>query len=323
MEKRATHHVFEHLVSQCRELNAIPVAVAFPIDEVSLEGAVGAANQGLILPVLVGPPSEIRTMAQALRIDLSGYRIVEASTPEIAAERAVALCRSGECKALMKGSLHTDVLMHEVTKPDTGLRESRRMSHVFVMDVPNYSKMLLITDSAINIYPSLEEKVDIVQNAIDLAQVLGVRHPKVAILSAVETVTPRISSTVEAAALCKMAERGQIRGGVVDGPLAFDNAVSLPAAKIKHLVSPVAGQADVLVVPDMETGNMLAKQLEYLADADSAGIVVGARVPIVLTSRADSIKARLASCAVMAMLVHKQEHVAGAKGQSGEKVETR
>jgi phosphate acetyltransferase len=301
---RANHHVFQHLIARCRDLEAIAVAVAWPDDEVSLLGALEAARQRLIAPILVGSRSRILAVAKSLDQDISAHRIVEADSAEAAAAQAVALCRKADCGALMKGSLHTDVLMHEVMKADTGLRGARRISHVFVMDVPNYSKLLLITDAAVNIYPSLEEKVDIVQNAIDLAHVLGIEQPKVAILSAVETVTPKIASTIDAAALCKMADRGQIRGGTVDGPLAFDNAVSIRAARIKHIVSPVAGQADVLVVPDLESGNMLAKQLEYLADAEAAGIVLGARVPIILTSRADSAKARLASCAVMAMLVH-------------------
>jgi phosphate acetyltransferase len=301
---RANHHVFQHLLIQCKDLEPVTVAVAFPCDEVSLLGALEAAQQRLIAPTLVGPRSQILATAKALRQDVSSCPIVDAESPEAAAAQAVALCRKAACAALMKGSLHTDVLMHEVTRADTGLRGARRLSHVYVMDVPNYSKLLLITDAAINIYPSLEEKVDIVQNAIDLAHVLGIDQPKVAILSAVETVTPKIASTIEAAALCKMAERGQIQGGIVDGPLAFDNAVSIRAARIKHIVSPVAGQADILVVPDLESGNMLAKQLEYLADAESAGVVLGARVPIVLTSRSDSAKARLASCAVMALLVH-------------------
>jgi phosphate acetyltransferase len=301
---RANHHVFEHLIARCKDLEAIAVAVAWPDDEVSLLGALEAARQRLIAPVLVGSRLRILAVAKSLDQDISAHRIVEAGSAEAAAAQAVALCRKADCAALMKGSLHTDVLMHEVMKADTGLRGARRLSHVFVMDVPNYSKLLLITDAAVNIYPSLEEKVDIVQNAIDLAHVLGIEQPKVAILSAVETVTPKIASTIDAAALCKMADRGQIRGGTVDGPLAFDNAVSIRAARIKHIVSPVAGQADVLVVPDLESGNMLAKQLEYLADAEAAGIVLGARVPIILTSRADSAKARLASCAVMAMLVH-------------------
>lgn len=222
--------------------------------------------------------------------------------------RAVELCRSGECTALMKGSLHTDELMHEVMQEATGLRTERRMSHVYVFDVPTYARMLLITDAAINIYPALEDKLDIVQNAIDLGHVLGVSRPKVAILSAVETVTPKIASTIDAAALCKMADRGQITGGLLDGPLAFDNAISLKAAKIKHIESPVAGIADILVVPDLESGNMLAKQLEYLADASAAGIGLGARVPIILTSRSDNAKTRLASCAVAVLVAHARRH---------------
>jgi len=305
---RSNHHVFERLIAQCESREAIPVAVAFPCDEESLAGTVAAARERLIVPVLVGPRAEILAAASGRNLDVSPYRIIDVEGAEAAAARAVALCRSAECAALMKGSLHTDVLMHEAMKPDVGLRGLRRMSHVFVMDVPDYPKILLITDAAIIIYPTLEDKVDIVQNAIDLAHVLGIAEPKVAVLSAVETVTPKISSTIDAAALCKMADRGQIRGGIVDGPLAFDNAVSMKAAAIKHIVSPVAGQADVLVAPDLESGNMLAKQLEYLAEAESAGVVLGARVPIVLTSRSDSAKARLASCAVMALLVHAHRH---------------
>jgi len=305
---RSNHHVFERLIAQCESHEAVPVAVAFPCDEVSLAGALEAAREHLIVPVLVGPRAEIMAAASGRRLDVSPYRIVDVEGVEAAAARAVALCRSAECAALMKGSLHTDVLMHEAMKPDVGLRGPRRMSHVFVMDVPDYPKILLITDAAIIIYPTLEDKVDIVQNAIDLAHVLGIAEPKVALLSAVETVTPKINSTIDAAALCKMADRGQIRGGIVDGPLAFDNAVSMKAAAIKHIVSPVAGQADILVAPDLESGNMLAKQLEYLAEAESAGVVVGARAPIVLTSRSDSAKARLASCAVMALLVHAHRH---------------
>ena len=314
---RQHHHVFEHLIERSRALDPIAVAVAFPTDDVSLLGAMEAARQRLIDPVLVGPKGQIRAAAEAAGPDISGCRIVEADSAEAAAAQAVALCRRAECAALMKGNLHTDVLLHEVMRADTGLRGARRLSHVFVMDVPNYPKLLLITDAAVNIVPTLEEKADIVQNAIDLAHVLGIAQPKVAILSAVETVTPKIASTIDAAALCKMAERGQIQGGIVDGPLAFDNAVSLRAARIKHIVSPVAGQADILVVPDLESGNMLAKQLEYLADAESAGIVLGARVPIVLTSRADSAKARLASCAVMAMLVHARRRQQPAGGDGG------
>jgi len=299
---RGNHQVVERLIAQCEGREAVPVAVAFPCDEVSLAGAVEAARCGLIVPLLVGPRAQILAVAGAHQLDVSPYRIVDAEDARAAAAGAVALCRAAECAALMKGSLHTDVLMHEVMRPDLGLRGQRRISHVFVMDVPDYPKTLLITDAAVNIYPTLEDKVDIVQNAIDLARVLGIASPRVAILSAVETVTPKITSTIDAAALCKMADRGQITGGILDGPLAFDNAVSMKAAAIKHIVSPVAGQADILVVPDLESGNMLAKQLEYLAEAKAAGVVLGARVPIVLTSRADSAKARLASCAVMAML---------------------
>lgn len=305
---RSNHHVFEHLIARCESREAVPVAVAFPCDDVSLAGAVEAARERLIVPVLVGPRAEILAAAGGRRLDVSPYRIIDVEGVEAAAARAVALCRSAECAALMKGSLHTDVLMHEAMKADVGLRGPRRMSHVFVMDVPDYPKILLITDAAIIIYPTLEDKVDIVQNAIDLAHVLGIAEPRVALLSAVETVTPKFTSTIDAAALCKMADRGQIQGGIVDGPLAFDNAVSMKAAAIKHIVSPVAGQADVLVAPDLESGNMLAKQLEYLAEAEAAGVVVGARVPIVLTSRSDSPKARLASCAVMALMVHAHQH---------------
>jgi phosphate acetyltransferase len=303
---RGNHHVFEKLIARCERQPAVPVAVAFPCDEVSLAGAIEAAEANLIVPVLVGPRAQILATARKFKLDVSPYRIVDLEDAEAAAARAVALCRSAECSGLMKGSLHTDVLMHEAMKADVGLRGPRRMSHVFVMDVPDYPKTLLITDAAILIYPTLEDKVDIVQNAIDLAHVLGIAQPKVAILSAVEIVTPKITSTIDAAALCKMADRGQITGGILDGPLAYDNAVSMKAAAIKHIVSPVAGQADILVVPDLEAGNMLAKQLEYLAEAEAAGVVLGARVPIVLTSRADSAKARLASCAVMAMLAHTQ-----------------
>jgi len=237
-------------------------------------------------------------------VDLGSYRVVAVAHSHAAAAKAVELARAGEGEALMKGSLHTDELLGAVVPSAAGLRTSRRISHIFVMDVPSYPRMLLITDAAVNIYPKLKEKVDIVQNAIDLAHVLGIEEPKVAILSAVETVTPEIESTLEAAALCKMADRGQITGGVLDGPLAFDNAISLEAAQTKKIRSPVAGQADILVVPDLEAGNMLAKQLTYMAGAEGAGIVLGARVPIVLTSRADSVRTRLASTAVMALVAH-------------------
>ncbi len=300
------HHVFESLVERCSELQAISMAVCHPCDEVSLKGAVEAAERGLIDPVLVGPRQKIENVAKEFQLDISRYRIVDVEHSHDAAARSVALCRSGETAALMKGSLHTDEMMHEVAARDTGLRTSRRISHVFLMDVPSYPRLLMITDAAINIYPTLEDKADIVQNAIELAQVLGVKEPKVALLSAVETVYPKIASTIEAAALCKMADRGQIKGGILDGPLAFDNAISEEAAQIKKIVSPVAGKADILLVPDLEAGNMLAKQLAYLADADAAGIVLGARVPIVLTSRADSPKARLASCAVAVLFASRR-----------------
>ena len=259
---------------------------------------------GLINPILVGPEDKIRAVAKAEGLDLSPYRIVPAEHSHASAQNAVALVRGGEAESLMKGSLHTDELMSAVVSSATGLRTSRRISHVFVMDVPAYDRAVAITDAAINIAPGLEDKVHITQNVIDLVRILGVAQPKVAILSAVETVNPKIPSTLEAAALCKMADRGQITGGILDGPLAFDNAISEQAARIKKISSPVAGKADVLLVPDLEAGNMLAKQLQYLAGADAAGIVLGARVPIVLTSRADNVRARLASIAVMKLVAH-------------------
>jgi phosphotransacetylase len=254
----------------------------------------------------VGPAAKIRLAAETAEIDLAPYEIVTVPHSHAAAAKAVELVHNGRVEILMKGSLHTDELMGEVVRENTGLRTERRISHIFIMDVATYPKPLLITDAAINISPDLWDKLDIVQNAIDLAQVIGVKKPKVAILSAVETITPKLRATMDAAALCKMAERGQIVGGILDGPLAFDNAISRLAAKTKHIVSPVAGEADILVVPDLEAGNMIAKQLEYLAGATAAGIVLGARVPIVLTSRADSILARLASCAVAVLMVHRQ-----------------
>jgi phosphate acetyltransferase len=303
------HHVFEALIQRCAELKPVTMAVAHPCDENSLRGPVEAAERGLIVPVLIGPRSRIEKIAQDCSIDISPYRLIDVEHSQEAAERAVAPCRSGEFEALMKGSLHTDELMHEIAKRDIGLRTNRRISHVFIMDVPSYPRPLLITDAAINIYPTLEDKADIVQNAIELAHVLGIEAPKVAILSAVETIYPKIASTIEAAALCKMADRGQITGGVLDGPLAFDNAISEEAAKIKKIVSPVAGKADILLVPDLEAGNMLAKQLAYLADAEAAGIVLGTRVPVVLTSRADSAKARLASCAIALLFARRRESI--------------
>jgi phosphate acetyltransferase len=295
---------FARLFVACEGLPAVSCAVVHPCDRDSLLGPIEAARRGLIAPVLVGPEEKIRAVARAEGVDLGPYRVVAVPHSHAAAAGAVELARAGEVEALMKGSLHTDELLGAVVPSAAGLRTSRRISHVFVMDVPSYPRMLLITDAAVNIYPKLKEKADIVQNAIDLARVLGIEEPKVAILSAVETVTPEIESTLEAAALCKMADRGQITGGVLDGPLAFDNAISREAAATKKIRSPVAGQADILVVPDLEAGNMLAKQLSYLAGAEGAGIVLGARVPIVLTSRADSVRTRLASTAVMVLVAH-------------------
>lgn len=292
---------FAQLIARCAQLPALRCAVVHPCDEASLQGAVLSAQNGLIAPVLVGPQVKMQGIAKQAGIDLSACTIVDVPHSHAAAARAVALARAGQVDALMKGSLHTDELMAEVMASETGLRTGRRISHVFVMDVPAYPRLLLITDAAINIHPTLEDKVDIVQNAIGLARRLGVDVPKVAIVSAVETINPKIASTLDAAALCKMAERGQITGGLLDGPLAFDNAINLQAARDKHIVSAVAGQADVLLVPDLEAGNMLAKQLQYLAGASSAGVVLGARVPIALTSRADSARTRLVSAAVMAL----------------------
>ncbi|HZP93138.1 MAG TPA: bifunctional enoyl-CoA hydratase/phosphate acetyltransferase [Burkholderiales bacterium] len=297
---------FERLIERANGLEPIRMAVVHPCDRESLSGAIAAAQAGLILPVLVGPEEKIRAAAGQAGTDLSRYEIVNVEHSHAAAAAAVVLAREGRVDALMKGSLHTDELMAEVLADDSGLRTARRASHVFLMDVPSYPKPLLITDAAINIDPDLDAKRDIVQNAIDLALVLGIAQPKVAILSAVETVTPKLRSTLDAAALCKMSERGQISGGVLDGPLAFDNAISLAAAKTKGIASAVAGQADILVAPDLESGNMIAKQLEYLADAQSAGVVLGARVPIVLTSRADPARARIASCAVALLLARQK-----------------
>jgi len=295
---------FAGLFKACEGLPPVSCAIVHPCDRDSLLGPIEAARRGLIAPVLVGPEDKIRDVAQSEGIDLGSYRLVPVPHSQAAAETAVKLARVGEVEALMKGSLHTDELMGAVVSSTSGLRTARRISHVFVMDVPSYPRMLLITDAAVNIYPGLKEKVDIVQNAIDLAHVLGIEQPKVAILSAVETVTPEIESTLEAAALCKMAERGQITGAVLDGPLAFDNAISEQAARTKKISSSVAGHADILLVPDLEAGNMLAKQLTYLAGAEGAGIVLGARVPIVLTSRADSVRTRLASTVVMALVAN-------------------
>lgn len=295
---------FNKLIDHVKGYEPIPTAVCYPCSEEALKGAMEAAQLGLIDPILVGPQAEIYTLAQKLNLDISSCRLVDANDSIDSAAQAVALCRQGEAEALMKGSLHTDEIMRAVTNRDTGLRTGSRISHVMALDVPTYPKPLFITDAAINIYPTLEDKVDILKNAIQLVQALNISQPKVAILSAVETVTPKITSTLEAAALCKMVDRGQIKGAIVDGPLAFDNAISKEAALIKGIDSPVSGEADILLVPDLESGNMLFKQLCYLAKADSAGLVLGARVPIVLTSRADSAKGRLASCAVAVAYAH-------------------
>ena len=295
---------YTHLLSRVKGLEPVPTAVAHPCDRESLKGPVIAFQAGIIEPILVGPEAKIRAVAEEFGIDLHGIRIVNAAHSHDSAAIAVSLVRTGDAEALMKGSLHTDELMGEVVSRANGLRTSRRISHVFVMDVPTYHRPLLITDAAINIAPTLSDKVDIIQNAIDLAHILGIPEPKVAILSAVETVNPKIQSTLDAAALCKMADRGQIRGGILDGPLAFDNAVSIVAAKTKGIKSAVAGHAEILVVPDLESGNMVAKQLEYLANALTAGIVLGTRVPIVLTSRADSAETRTASCVIAALVAH-------------------
>jgi len=302
MEKK--HEKYERILARCKPLPPTPTAVAHPCDQTSLSGAVEAAEIGLLSPILVGPRGKIEAVAKQSNIDISRCEIVDAPHSHAAAEVAVRLVREGKAELLMKGSLHTDELMGAVVARDTGLRTARRISHCFIMDVPTLEQAIVITDAAVNIFPTLEDKVHIIQNAIDLAHALGKPQPKVAILSAMETVNPKVQSTIEAAALCKMADRGQITGGILDGPLALDNAINLTAAQIKKIESPVAGQADILVVPDLEAGNMLAKSLSFLADADAAGIVLGARVPIILTSRADSVATRLASCAV-AVLVAK------------------
>jgi phosphate acetyltransferase len=298
------HAKYDALIYACHALAPVRTAVVHPCDETSLRAAFEAAEAKIIRPLLIGPEARIRTLAATFKLDISAQRIIDAPFSHASAARAVEIVRSGEADALMKGSLHTDELLAEVTKEETGLRTSRRISHVFIMDVPSYPKPLFITDAAVNIFPTLEDKVDIVQNAIELAQALRVDRPKVAILSAVETITSKIPSTIDAAALCKMADRGQITGALLDGPLALDNAINRDAANIKHISSPVAGDADILLVPDLEAGNMLAKELIFLADADAAGIVLGARVPIILTSRADNVRNRMASCAVAALYAH-------------------
>ncbi|MGZ8264905.1 MAG: phosphate acetyltransferase [Burkholderiales bacterium] len=306
------HEKYERLIAFCKTLPPVPTAVAYPCDQSSLQGALDAARMGLIAPILFGPEARIRAEASAHDIDLSGATIVDVPGAEAAAAAAVALVREGKAEALMKGSLHTDELMGEVVKRETGLRTRRRISHCFVMDVPNHPETLIVTDGAVNIAPTIEDKVHIIQNAIDLSHALLKKDVRVAILSAMETVNVKLASTMDAAALCKMADRGQITGALLDGPLALDNEISLEAAQIKKIDSPVAGRSNVLIAPNLEAGNMLAKSLSFLAGADAAGIVLGARVPIILTSRADSVTTRLASCAVAALVAKwKRERAKG------------
>jgi phosphate acetyltransferase/phosphate butyryltransferase len=309
LELREKGRHYRELVRRTQGLEPLRTAVVHPVDAVSLLGAIEAAKAGLIVPILVGPEAKIRAVAAQAKLDLSPYELVSTEHSHAAAARAAELARDGKVEALMKGSLHTDEFMHAIIC-EQRLRTERRMSHVFAIDAPSYPRPLFITDAAINIYPSLEDKRDIIQNAIELAHAVGLALPRVAILSAVETVSPKIRSTLDAAILCKMAERGQITGGILDGPLAFDNAVSEESAKTKGIVSPVAGRADIFVVPDIEAGNMLAKQLEYLADAEVAGIVLGARVPVMLTSRADKTLARLGSCALALLVARHQADAA-------------
>jgi phosphotransacetylase len=295
---------YEKLLARCRGLAPIPTAVAYPCEATALAGAIDAARDGLITPILVGPAATIREIAQAEKIDLGRAEIVDVAESRAAAAKAVEAVRTGQAELVMKGSLHSDEILGAVVAKETGLRTGRRLSHVFLMDVPTYHKVLIVTDGAINIAPTLEDKVDICQNAIDLARTFGVERPKVAILAAVETVNSKMPATLDAAALCKMAERGQIKGGLLDGPLAFDNAISREAAKTKGIASEVAGDPDILLAPDLEAGNMVAKQLSFLAHADSAGLVLGAKVPVILTSRSDSLRSRVASCAVAVLAAH-------------------
>ena len=313
-EAHVPHAKYEDLIAKAKQVQKVVTVVAHPCDETSLRGATEAAEAGIIVPVLVGPAEKIRSVAQSFGLDISRFEIIDAPHSHAAAEKAVLLIREGKGELLMKGSLHTDELLQCVTSSATGLRTERRLSHVFIMDVPTYPETLFITDAAINIFPDLEAKRDIVQNAIDLFTQAGLGTPRVALLSAVETVTTKIPSTIDAAALCKMADRGQITGGILDGPLAFDNAIDLEAARIKGIRSEVAGRAQILVVPDLEAGNMLAKNLTFLAKADAAGIVLGARVPIVLTSRADSVRTRMASCAAAALHADALRRIAAVTG---------
>jgi phosphate acetyltransferase len=299
------HAKYQQLLARAKLLPSVSTAVVHPCDASSIQGAVDAAKMGIITPILVGPVERIRAAARQAIVDISPYEIVNTPHSNASASEAVRLVREGRAECLMKGSLHTDELMAAVVARDGGLRTARRVSHCFVMDVPSYAYPLIVSDAAVNIAPTLEDKVHIVQNAIDLGHaLLGSEDVRVAILSAMETVNPKVPSTIEAAALCKMADRGQITGGVLDGPLALDNAINLQAAEIKKIDSPVAGRANVLIVPDLEAGNMLAKSLTFLAGADAAGIVLGAKVPIILTSRADSVMTRLASCAVASLVAH-------------------
>ena len=295
---------YEKLLERCRGLAPIVTAVAYPCEATALAAAMDASRNGLIIPILVGPAAKIAQVAKEGKIALGDTRVVEAADSRAAAAKAVELVRSGEAELLMKGSLHSDEILGAVVAKETGLRTGRRLSHVFLMDVPTYHKVLIVTDGAINIAPTLEDKVDICQNAIDLARSFGIERPKVAILAAVETVNSKMPATLDAAALCKMAERGQIKDGLLEGPLAFDNAISVEAARTKGIHSEVAGDPDILLAPDLEAGNMVAKQLSFLARADSAGLVLGARVPVILTSRADSVRSRIASCAVAVLLAH-------------------
>lgn len=295
---------YDALIRLTAEIPAIPTAVAHPCEKTALEGAIEAAEAGMIMPILIGPERKIRAVAEEHGLELGSFEIVDTPHSHASAAQAVELVRSGRAALIMKGSLHSDELLGAVAARETGLRTERRISHVFAMDVPSYDEPLFITDAAVNIFPDLEAKRDIVQNAIDLHHGLGLGTPRVAILSAVETVTPKIPGTIDAACLCKMADRGQIKGGILDGPLALDNAISPAAAAIKEITSEVAGKAQILVVPDLEAGNMLAKNLTFLAGADAAGLVLGARVPIVLTSRADSVRSRMASCAAAALFAH-------------------
>jgi phosphate acetyltransferase len=295
---------YEELLKKCKNLEPVPTAVAHPCEASALAGAIEAGGLGLILPILVGPVAKIEEIAKSANIDLRNIEIIDAPHSVAAAVKAVQLVREGKAELLMKGSLHTDELLSAIVSREGGLRTGRRISHVFVMDVPTYHKVLIVTDAAINIAPTLEDKVDICQNAIDLAVSLGRENPKIAILAAVETVNSKMQATLDAAALCKMAERGQIKGGILDGPLAFDNAISKDAAKTKGIHSEVAGDPDILLAPDLEAGNILAKLLSFLANADSAGLVLGARVPVILTSRADSVRSRIASCGVAMLAAH-------------------